>query len=193
MNIFIVGLPVSGRTTVAKTISNNLGFFYIDSASWLKSTFRDQNVEESDQQYTESYNTYLVNRLKLDPDLFSRNIKDIIKSSNDTFIIDGLLNPRDFIQLFNYNEDVVVFLNRTDNEAEYKDNENIAISVIRDYCFWVASLKLLSRERWMEFNFTIPGDPANDLVKKLGTHNSVFLVKSIRKVISLIEETLVNS
>jgi|SRR6185436_540292 len=195
MKIFIVGLPSTGRTTISKALSQDCNFIYIDPVSWLKSTFRGQYPTEHEQQYQDSYNDYLINRLKLDPDLYYRNINDLIKSNpdNSIFVIDGLANPKDFIQLFDYNNDHIIFLNRIDNEAEYKSNQNIAISVIKDYCFWLASLKLLDKNRWLEFNFSIPGDSNNDVIKKLGIHNTVILAKSIRKVILCVKDNFLNS
>lgn len=191
MNIFVVGLSSSGRTTVSKALSNDFKFIYIDPVSLIKDISRDFKIEE----YEESCNEYLINRLKLDPDFYYRNINDLISSYNNgsSFVIDGILNPRDFIQLFNYNTDTVIFLNRIDNDFDCKDNQNIAISVIRDYCYWLASMKFLDKNRWLEFNFSIPGDSNNDSFKKMGTHSTIILVKSIKKVISFIKETITKS
>lgn len=147
MRIFIIGLPASGRTTVAKALSSNLGISYLNPEEWMC------DLEK-------------------------------LLSVTDSVIIDNILNPRIFVTLFDPNKDIVIFLNRVDNDAEYKDNQNIAVSVTRDYCFWLASSKLLKKEQWMEFNFAIPGDPSNKIIKKLGMHNTVLLVKSIDAVIS---------
>src|SRR5271155_5522130 len=91
--------------------------------------------------------------------------------------------------MFEYRQVVVIFLNRTDIEAEFKDHENIGISVMRDYCFWMASAGLLLKHRWLEFNFKIPG-VEGDFVKELGSKNSVFIVRGIDRVLALIKEKL---
>ncbi|MGH7239415.1 MAG: hypothetical protein ACREHG_05025, partial [Candidatus Saccharimonadales bacterium] len=75
------------------------------------------------------------------------------------------------------------------NEREYKDHENIGTSVIRDYCFWMSVAGLLNKERWLEYNFRIPGENS-DHIKVMGAQNSVFIVKSIAKVISHLTERL---
>jgi adenylate kinase family enzyme len=197
MKVFIIGLPGAGKTTAAKNMCEKLGSIYLDPDACIRHTFREPNENESIQQYMDLYNEYINQRLVIDPDLIIKSITDIIKvhpiiygSENDQFIIDGISNPRDFIQLFDYTKDLVVFLNRMDNEMEYRGVQNISLSVMKDYCLWLASSNLLSKDRWFEFNFTIPGDEKQDLVKKAGFHNTVILARSFKRVISSLEEIL---
>lgn len=193
MKIFVVGTPGSGRTTVAKAICQTAGYQYIDASSWLKATFRDKLEEEHIQQYQDEYHHYLSNRIKLNPYLNIDNILDTIQSlpKSDHIVMDGIFSPKDFVHLFNVNEDVIVFLNRTDNPEEFKDSESIAVSVIRDYCYWMSSAGLLEKRRWIEYNFKIPGEES-EFVKQLGSKNNVFLAKSITKVISHLKDVLYN-
>lgn len=188
MNIFVLGLPKSGRTTLSKKISQKDGIHYIDAVSWVSSSFRTINEDESLTSYQEELNSFILNRLKLNPDLYINNILEI-KSlyKNQCFIIDGINSPHDIIKLFDYNNDYIIFLNRTDNEHEYKDHENIGISVIRDYCYWMAASNFLPKERWLEFNFKINGEES-DFVKTLGSKNTVYLVKNFNKIIELIHK-----
>lgn len=192
MKIFIVGMPGSGRTTVAKSICNNAKYVYIDAITWLKNTFREQAKGEHIQQFQDEYHQYLSSRLSLNPNLIIDNVNDNISSrdwNGMNIVIDGLTSPRDFVQLFNINEDIVVFLNRTDNAEEFKDSESIGVSVIRDYCFWMSSANLLSKERWIEYNFKIPGE-SSDFIKELGSKNYVFIARNIDRVISHLKERL---
>jgi len=194
MKIFIVGMPFSGRTTVAKALAQELEYQYIDASSWLKATFRERAEGEHIQQFQDEYHNYITNRLKLNPYLSIDNVWDVIRSSDkkgEHTIIDGVANPKDFVHLFDMNEDVVVFLNRVDNVEEFKDSESIAVSVIRDYCFWMSSAGLLEKKRWMEYNFRIPGEDSA-FVKKLGSKNNVYIAKSITRVISHLKEVLYN-
>lgn len=192
MKIFIVGMPFSGRTTVAKALCQAEGYQYIDGSSWLKATFRERAEGEHIQQYQDEYHQYLSNRIKLNPYLSIDNVLDTIQSlpKSDRIVIDGISNPKDFIHLFDINEDIIVFLNRVDNAEEFKDSESIAVSVIRDYCFWMSSAGLLEKDRWLEYNFRIPGE-GSDFVKKLGSKNNVFIAKSIDRVISHLKEQVV--
>ncbi len=185
MKIFIVGLPKSGRTTVAKALVEAHGWSYIDAMSWVRSTFRAPEAGEHPNQYEDEYQQYLTKRMMLNPWFISDHIQLIMNDriDDDVFVIDGIASPKDFTMLFDYRKDIIVFLNRTDNENEYRDHENIGASVIRDYCFWMSSAGLLTKDRWLEYNFKIPGEDS-DAIKAMGAQNSVFIVKSIKKVIS---------
>src|SRR5271155_1659217 len=159
MKIFIVGLPKSGRTTAAQAIADHFQARYVDAMSWLKDTFRGRQEGEHVQHYEDTYDHFLSIRRLVNPLLISKHVKDLLKTHDQdkVFVIDGIASPKDFVELFEYRKDIVIFLNRTDNDVEFKDHENIGVSVIRDYCFWMASANLLPKNRWLEFNFKIPG------------------------------------
>lgn len=186
MKIFIVGLPKSGRTTVSRAVAEKHGWEYIDAMSWVRSTFREPKAGEHHHQYEDDYQQYLTKRMQINPWFVIDHVYEMMKVNGNedaTFVIDGVSSPKDFTALFDYRQDIVVFLNRTDNEHEYRDHENIGVSVIRDYCTWMSSAGLLNKERWMEYNFKIPGEDS-DHIKVMGAHNSVFIVRSIKKVIA---------
>lgn len=193
MKIFVVGMPQSGRTTVAKAISKLDGYRYLNAVSWVRSSFRSQLPGETASQYDEEYHIWLINRMKIKPSLFTETVTDAIKAYgyDYTYVIDGIFSPKDFIELFDANKDMVIFLNRNGNPGEYKDYENIGVSVTRDFCFWLSSAGLLEKHKWLEYNFSIPGDDS-DKVKSLGHKNSVFIVRSIDRAISHIKEQLLN-
>ena len=192
MKVFIVGLPRSGRTTVAQAIAEKHGWKYIDAMSWVRSTYREPRSDEHPHQFEDEYQQYLTKRMMVNPWFVTDHVCEMMKIGGDedtVFVIDGVASPKDFTALFDYRQDIVVFLNRTDNDHEYRDHENIGASVIRDYCFWMSAAGVLNKERWMEYNFRIPGDNS-DHVKAMGAQNSVFIVKSIDKVISHVSERL---
>ena len=191
MKIFIVGLPKSGRTTAAQAIADHFQARYVDAMSWLKATFRGRQEGEHVQHYEDTYDHFLSIKRLVDPLLISKHVKDLLKTHDQdkVFVIDGIASPKDFVELFEYRKDIVIFLNRTDNDVEFKDHENIGVSVIRDYCFWMASAGLLPKTRWIEYNFKIPGEAAS-FVKELGSKNSVFIIKSFTKVLSHMIERL---
>lgn len=191
MNIFIIGLPGAGKSTLAKSLAQEKNCIHIDGSSWLQVSFREKLPHESDQKYQEEYHQYFINRLKLNPNLCSDNILQSIKSYNThNFIIEGIINPKDFVQLFNYNNDIVVFLNRIDNTDDNKDYENIAVSVMRDYCFWLASADLLSKKNWLEFNFKF-SDKDSNYIKTLGSKNTVIIVKTLNNVLKYLKDYLI--
>lgn len=191
MKIFIIGLPKSGRTTISQAVAEAHGYGYVDATSWVRSTFREQKEDEHPQQYEDEYQQYLTKRMMVNPWFVTDHVYEMMKvdQNETTFVIDGVASPKDFSTLFDFRQDIVVFLNRTDNDSEHRDHESIGISVIRDYCFWMSAAGVLSKDRWLEYNFKVPGEDS-DYVKQMGAQNSVFIVKSINKVLDhLVDRT----
>ena len=192
MKIFVVGMPNSGRTTVAKALCKAPNYQYIDATSWVKAAYRPTRDGEHPQQYDDDLHTWYLSRMANNPDTIVAHVNDSIKaydSSANHYVIDGISSPRDLVRLFEPERDMIVFLNRTNNSSDFKDYENIGVSVMRDYCFWLSSANSLNKDNWHEYNFAIPGEES-DWVKKLGHKNSVFLVKSINKAISHLKARL---
>src|SRR5271165_3589483 len=108
MKVFIIGASKSGRTAVAKAIAeDSYRYHYIAGSDFIESTFRPRYKQEDIEIYNQNLFNYSVNRLKLDPLFYINNVFDTIESVKDThFIIDGIINPKDFIHLFDYNVDV---------------------------------------------------------------------------------------
>lgn len=183
MKTFIIGLPQSGRSRIAKALAEDSRLHYISATDWLASTFRPPRPEEKKEDFEQAYHDYYIGRLKEDQDIVTTNLYEAMSASGaDHFIIDGISNPSDFTYIFNPEFDAVVFLNRTDAESAAKDYEGVSVNVMRDYSLYLSLLGLLPRERWLEYNYKIPGEES-DFVKQTGKHNSVFIIKSINKVI----------
>jgi|ERR1035437_559332 adenylate kinase family enzyme len=191
MKIFLIGISQSGRTTVANALCENNSFQLIDALDCMQFSFRERLPKEHPQKFQEEYQLALSLKTKENPNHCIDSVKNIMNNYPDKkyLIIDNITSPRDFAHLFNINEDIVIFLNRVDNEAEYKDCDSIAVSVMRDYCFWMSSCNYLNRERWLEFNFRIPGEDS-DATKMLGSRNSIYIVKNINKVILHLRELI---
>lgn len=190
MKIFIIGLPQSGRTKVAKEIACAFDSPCISAFDWIQSTFREKRKTELEEDYRKELFSFVSERLKINQYLLVDNVFDLLEvnKEKEICIIDGINSPKDFIHLFDYNKDIVLFLNRTNGPSYVEGFDQICVNVIRDYCLWLASRELLPKEFWYEFNFAIPGDPKDNFVKLLGSKNTVTLVKSIEKVIELIKE-----
>jgi adenylate kinase family enzyme len=191
MKVFILGLPESGRSTVAQSICQDIRYSYVDGSHWIKKTFRSQREGEHIEQFLDAYHQYFIKRLIDDPNICLRNIEETMRcNSSEHFIIDGVATPRDFVTLFDYSQDFVVFLNRNGNEeVQMKDYEKIGVSVMRDYCFWMSAAGLLPREHWYEYNFKMTGgDPQR--YKAMGSKNSVFIVGTLEKAVSHLKDSL---
>lgn len=185
MNIFIIGLPKSGKTTVAKILEQTLGFKYLNISDWIKTQFRNQHPNEHEQHFKEEFSNYFFNLFKDEPSMCADYAIDAMAEYGleHQYVIDGIMSPRDFSQLFDAEKDIVVILNRTDNDEFLQDHENIGLSTIRDYCFWTSAIGALAKSRWIEYNFKMFGEDS-DYVKILGAKNSVYLVKSMNNVLS---------
>lgn len=191
MNIFIIGMPQSGRTSVAKSLCRSGEFHYIDGFSWIKNSFREQKADEHPQQYNDEFHYWFTDRLKNNPSMIADSILSSMKLHGDSnYAIDGIISPKDFMQLFDFNKDLVVFLNRTEGDVDTKDYENIGVSVIRDYCFWLSSAGLLPKEKWYEFNFKMSEDHL-DFAKVLGSKNTVMIVKGgTKKIVEILNDAI---
>ena len=205
MKVFICGLPKAGKSTVVKELCKRFDkldmkrrdpeWLNVNAISWVKGTFRLANENETPDSYGDDYHNFYINRIKNDPKLIIDNVRATIAAynfDNVHWLIDGIFSPKDFCDLFDYNNDIVVFLNRTDGESDAKDYESIGISVMRDYCFWLASADLLPRNRWLEYNFKIPGEHS-DMLKEMGSKNTVYIVKSLNKVIDHLAGVMLSS
>lgn len=179
MKIFIMGLPKSGRTTVARSLSEMNDFFYIDASIPAKRLFMDKFPEGKLRD--DDYHDLIIDTLKV-----NRFYIDIVSGitaayPNEIPVIDGIFSVKDFSYLFDPANDIVVFLNRLDNDVELRDYEDIALSVSRDYCFWLSSTNLLDKKRWFEFNFKMVCEDSPK-IRTLGSKNTVFIVKTIERV-----------
>lgn len=186
MKVFIIGLPKSGKTTVSTSICASHNFPYLDYDKSLVK-FRDPFPSEKESQYAENHTQFFLENLKNNPNQYLDQFINYSKFNN--LVVDGVSSPRDFVHLFDYNSDIVVFLNRTDTES-FKDFENVSVSVIKDYCYWLSSSGLLAKNKWLEYNFKIPGIESDSTIKKLGNKNTVFIAKSIGNVINHLKDYL---
>lgn len=192
MKVFLLGLPKCGKSTIAKSLQLEFPNSYsIDNLSCLKFSFREINKEESQEEYEQAFKEFLSKNYLRNKDLTKIYSIEYLNSGlfANPILIDGIINPRDFISSFDYTKDIVVFLNRINNNYNAEDYQEISLSTIRDYCYWLASMNLLLPSRWLEYNYRIPGEES-DFIKSMESKNSVFIVKSINKVTSHLKEIL---
>lgn len=176
MNVFLIGFPQSGKDIIGKSLELP-NFKYVNlTASLDQISFPNDDAKHD----------YILKLMKDCPDGF-------INADNLTnnCIVDGIISPRDFVHLFNYNSDVVVFINRTDNHPDTKEYQNIAAAVIKDYCFWLSSADLLQKNRWLEFNYKMLEDDP-EYFKQMGFKNTVFSLKGINSVCKKLREQINN-
>lgn len=192
MKTVLIGLPKSGRSTIAKELATKCELHYLHAESWITASFRSRTAGESLEDYKEAYQKFYAERLRVNPDTISNNVRETIVARNAIkicdVVIDGLTSPRDFINLFDYNQDVVIFVNRTNGPNYIEGCDHINVNVVRDYCLWLGTMGLLAKNRWQEYNFPIPGDPKDSFTKELGNKNTVTITRSIEKTIEMIKD-----
>ncbi len=146
MLIFVVGLTVSGKTTICNQIVSGMPNFK-----------------------------------------YAKNIDHIVDDGN--YVVDGIDDPKDFITKFNPKTDYLVVLNRLDYQPDNGNYENISLSVVRDYCYWLMCRKKLNINNWLEFNIKSLKD--KDSVKKFSNRNTLFIVSNLNCVYEAINKLLI--
>lgn len=185
MKIFVLGLSNSKKTDFCKALYDecNLDINYIHMTDWVKSTFRAIKPNESEQDYELDFIKYLLFRLNINSNLLLNNALDILKvNEKNISIIEGFFSPKDFISLFDYKNDIVVFLNRVDNTKSFSPEEYLSFGIIKDYCYWLSLNNLLPKDKWIEYNFKIPGEII-DSPKILVNKNTICLARSLETAI----------
>ena len=194
MKIFILGLPKSGKTTISKSISEIKEFndsVTIDSMGWINSFCRPKQEKEHEDSYEELIQENFVKRITSNLDVtFDYSMSIMNSQIKNTYIFDSVASPYDFIKMFDGRRDKVIFLNRVDDRINYRDYDNISLSAIKDYCFWLSATNLLPKTNWIEYNFKIPGSNREE-VRMLGAKNSIFIVGSIEGVMKHLHNSLV--
>lgn len=179
MKIFVMGLPKSGRTTIAKSLSDMDNFFYVDALIPAKRLFADKFPKGTLRD--DDYHNLLIDTIKVN-NFYIDIVSGMAAAYPDEIpVIDGIFSPKDFSYLFDPVNDIVIFLNRLDNETEFKDYEDISLSVSRDYCFWLSSTGVIDKDRWLEYNFKMTGEYSAK-IRTLGSKNTVFIVKTIERL-----------
>jgi hypothetical protein len=194
MKLFVLGLPQSGRTALSNAlVVDSPDRHYLNATDWLRSSFRASYLNEHPNHYEDEYQQYLTVKTLVSPLLVPDYLQGQIAKQPDKtlFVIDGLTSPKDFVSLFDFRKDAVLFVNRLDNEAPYRDHECIGVRVIKDYCYWMASAGLISKERWLEYNFRIPGEGA-EYLKTMGAQNCVFITRSFDRTIEHAKQQIRN-
>lgn len=163
MKIFIIGTTNSGKSTLAKYISNILNAPIISAGAWMKKNYY-QAVEETKENYTKMLTRTSMGFLQKNPNFFLEKIQDEVQKNiySSVIIIEGIRNPRDFIHLFNPNEDVVILVNSVINEIkEYPEFEIKGLEIIDEL---IKYFKLISEIP--VFHYSISGPTVEDSISK---------------------------
>lgn len=136
-NVFFIGPTKVGKSTLAWTLCFETPDVYlvpVQASKWIK----EQYSAASFASYPE-YVAFLTQKsrelLAKDPDCAVKRIKQSFNCCGGGCLIEGVRNPRDFMQLFDYRKDLVVFLSRNGMEVVNEFEEGI--EVIKQYVKWL--------------------------------------------------------
>lgn len=150
MKIFIIGQSGSAKTPFADAISRALNVKFVSASDWLKPITGDAKFKTK-QEHIDGLTAVTLRELHKNFDACT----DYITATNDLsapLIIEGMRNPRDFVKMFDFRHDMVIFLNREDNPYRATQFER-GIMVIDGYITWAVTNGLLDTERRVNFMF----------------------------------------
>ncbi|MEE3717647.1 AAA family ATPase [Tumidithrix elongata RA019] len=137
MKFIVIGQSQSGKTTLAQHIAQTYGFQHISASDWVKQVWQ-LSVEDfaSREDYIKAITEYSLEYLRKYPNACIDYIRDRLDYSDKT-VIDGIRNPHDFVNLFDWRSDRCLYLNYQCNPIPTNSFER-GLSVIQTYLHLVA-------------------------------------------------------
>jgi hypothetical protein len=148
-NIYILGTSRSGKTPVAKMLTDKLGMQWIGGSEWVREEYKEKHATR--KEFIAGITKYSVERLREEPDVCVKYITSKYDLSQPS-VIDGERNPYDFIQLFNPTKDKVVYLDFVNNFLEPTIFED-GIKVIDKYLRWNIDNGLMDEGQYKRYEF----------------------------------------
>lgn len=152
MNIFVIGQSGCGKTPFAEMIAPKLGMKHISASEWLKPITEGKDFPTK-QEHIDGLTAISILELQKNPNA----CVDYIRSKYDLthpMVIEGVRNPRDFLNLADMNRDVFVFLNRRPNPYRPSSFDR-GVVVISDYVHWAVSNHLADKEKRVNFVYDV--------------------------------------
>jgi len=149
MNYFIIGNTKSGKTGVAKILQRkhkNLDF--LSASEMIKIEFIKKYPERFSNlgEYVKTITNFSVNLLQNDPKANAKYLKLKLQQNKEkSFIIDGLRNPIDFMEIFNPLEDVIIYIDNYDKIPK-TNFEEYGINAIRSYFNFLTANRMLKNK-----------------------------------------------
>lgn len=167
MKIFVIGGNKTGKTTFASTLARELRLQHIQGSEWVKKTM--SGLDTNHPNYREIITKKAIELLQIMPLACVQHIRDTYDLNKDS-VIEGLRNPNDFHNLFDWRSDYVVFLSLPKSFTRLDDKFTSAgIKAIEAGTEFMIQSGLLTKDRITRFKFRVscwyppyPGDPQFD-------------------------------
>lgn len=146
MKIFIIGISKTGKSTLSIYLSNKYNLEHIQSSLSIRNSFEYKESDFNNKQdFINAITQYSIELNQKVPNFISTYIKNNYDLTKN-IIIEGIRNPNNFFDLFNINEDKVIFLDYLNNEVKQTKFEN-GINIIKDYLNWNLELNIIQKNR----------------------------------------------
>jgi len=151
MKIFVIGFSQSGKSTLAKALSETFDAVHISASNWTKQF----EINKSDLEYRAKVTNASREALSKDHLISVQAIRtEVLESKKAIKIIEGIRNPFDFTHLFDIKNDYVIFLFPCDVVAS--DSFDGGVKVIQDTALWMLANNMIQIERiFIERNHTV--------------------------------------
>ncbi len=134
-NLFIIGNSQVGKSTLAKNLAEIFHYKHIGASEWVRSKF-PPNVSR------EELTSYSVEQLALNPNVCVDYIRNKYDLENDSFIIEGIRNPFDFVKLWNPQTDHIIFLSHDRTTPNYPPLMDSGTSLIKEIRSWAETMNI---------------------------------------------------
>lgn len=143
-NIYIIGQTNTGKTTLAKRLSEKTGRKVISSSSFLDDVDCEGLSKEARAQKLSEES---LRRLRINPDIAAKHIRSQITGPS---IIEGIRNPNDYVRLVEAS-DFVFFLQKA-NSSPATYFEVFGLAAILQIAKFNHEMGLMSNFHVMEFD-----------------------------------------
>lgn len=151
MNIFILGVSQTGKSTTSKYLSEKYNLTHIQASIMVRNTFKFKESDfKTKQEFIEAITKYSIELNRVSPNPVSDYIID--NYILDNVIIEGIRNPNNFHKLFNIKEDIVIYLDYLNNPVSKTSFEKGLDNII-GYLEWNCEMGILPKERFQKIVF----------------------------------------
>ncbi|MBY0359890.1 MAG: hypothetical protein K2W82_17940 [Candidatus Obscuribacterales bacterium] len=151
MKIFVLGRSRTGKSPFAQQVARFFGAQHIMGSEWVRRQFTTDLPKSDRAGIVQAITAFSLEKLRQNPHSclnFIAGKYDL----NSFCVIEGLRNPFDFIHLFDYRHDFVVFLEHEDNGLTATGFEQ-GLDIIRLHLAYQQNLGLLKSERVISYRY----------------------------------------